>query len=265
MIYKDFLQSVLEEASQIANAKFGMVSGFIKEHDSNQVLTEADLAIGKLIFERIKKQYPEYNVIDEEAGVIDNTSKYTWVVDPIDGTSNFAAGVPTYGIMIGLLDTDTPIAGGIALPYFKEITVAEKEKGAYCNGKKISVTKETNLRNTLIAYGIDGHQDDPASTKKEVALLGDLILSIRNLRSSNSAFDTIMVAKGCYGGMLNMTSKIWDNIAPQIIIEEAGGLYTDYYGKPMDYIEPLTRTNEYYAYCIAAPAIHKQLQEIIHQ
>src|SRR6185312_7657304 len=115
---------VLEDAAKIANEKFGKVSGVIKGGDTNQVLTEADVAIGKLIIQRLQKEYPDYNIIDEEAGVIDKHSEFTWVVDPIDGTSNFANGVPTYGIMIGLLRKETPIAGGIVLPYYKEIYIA---------------------------------------------------------------------------------------------------------------------------------------------
>lgn len=265
MNYSSFIQSVLQEASEIANEKFGKVTGVTKAGDNNQVLTEADLAIGKLILERIKKEYPDYNVIDEEAGVIDNGSEFTWVVDPIDGTSNFANRIPTYGIMSGLLKDAHPIAGGISLPFFKEIYIAEKGKGAFCNGEKISVSSETKLTNSLIAYGIDGHQEDPTVTFDEVKLLGDIILNCRNLRSSNSAFDFVLVAKGAYGAFLNKTSKIWDNIASHILVEEAGGLYTDFYGKQMNYKNPLTRTNEYFTYCMAAPALHKQLQEIIHK
>jgi len=265
MNYSSFIQSVLQESSEIANEKFGNVTGVTKAGDNNQVLTEADLAIGKLILERIKKKYPDYNVIDEEAGIIDNGSEFTWVVDPIDGTSNFANGIPTYGIMIGLLNNAEPIAGGIALPFFKEIYIAEKGKGAFCNGEKISVSLETKLTNSLIAYGIDGHQEDPTITYKEVALFGEIILHIRNLRTSNSVFDAAAVAKGLYGGLLNRTSKIWDNVAQQIIIEEAGGMYTDFWGKPIDYSDPLTKSKENFTFCAAAPELHKQLQEIIHK
>lgn len=264
MNYSDFITSVLQEASTIANEKFGKVVGTIKDNDTNQILTEADLAIGKLMVERIQKEYSDYNVIDEETGVIDKKSEFTWVVDPIDGTSNFASGVPTYGVMIGLLQNAMPIAGGIALPYYKEIYTAEKENGTICNGKKIKVSKEEKLSNVLIAYGIDGHKEDPNITYDEVRVIGEMVLHCRNLRSSNSAFDFIMVAKGGYGSFLNKTSKIWDNIAPHIIIEEAGGLYTDFYGKPMDYSSPLNRINEYFTYCAASPATHKQLQKIIH-
>ena len=265
MNYQDFITSVLKEASEIANEKFGKVSGMLKDGDSNQVLTEADIAIGKYIIEAIKREFPAYNIIDEEAGVIDSGSEFTWVVDPIDGTSNFASGVPTYGIMIGLLQKEIPIAGGIALPYFKEIYLAEKGKGAYCNDKKIAVSSEVNLLNMLVAYGMDGYQENPAITHEETKLLGEIILAIRNYRTSNSVFDVLYTAKGSYGGVLNRTSKIWDNVAPHIIIEEAGGLYTDFFGKPMDYSNPLTKVTENYTFCAASPVLHEQLQKIIHR
>lgn len=265
MNYHDFITSVLEKATTIANEKFGKVSGTIKGGDSNQVLTEADLAIGKLIIEQIKKEYPDFNVIDEEAGVIANGSEFTWVIDPIDGTSNFAHAVPLYGIMIGLLQKGMPIAGGIALPHFKEIYLAQKGRGTYCNGKKVTVTEEKKLINTLVAYGMDGYQDNPEMTYAETKLLGEIILAIRNYRTSNSVFDLVLVAKGSYGAILNRTSKIWDNVAQQIIIEEAGGLYTDFFGKPMDYTNPLTKVDANFTFCAASPILHKQLQEIINK
>jgi len=98
--------------------------------------------LGKNLITKISQAFPEHNIIDEEVGVIDNNSNYTWVIDPIDGTSNFANGVPTYGIMLGLLENNIPIAGGIALPEFSEIYVAEKGTGAFCNGEKVQVSSE---------------------------------------------------------------------------------------------------------------------------
>jgi len=264
MQYQQFIESALKEAAKISNEQFGKVSGATKGEDNNQVLTETDLAVGQLLVEKVKQTYPDYNIIDEEAGVVDNHSEYTWIIDPIDGTSNFANGIPTYGIMMGLLDNGTPIAGGIALPFFNEIAVAEKGKGAYCNNEQIFVTKETNLLNCLVAYGIDGHQENLELTKKETTVLGEIILNIRNLRTNNSVFDAMLVAKGKYGAILNQTSKIWDNIAPQIIIEEAGGLYTDFWGKPLDYSDAVNKTNQNFSFCAASPALHKKLQEIIH-
>ena len=156
-----FIKAILQEASVVGTANFGKVAGTTKPEDKNQVLTETELEIGKLLVDRIRAEYTEHNVIDEEAGVIDNGSEWTWVVDPIDGTSNFANGVPTYGCMVGLLEGGVPVAGGVALPGFGQIAVAEKGGGAYLNGERMQVSEENDLLHCLVAYGIDGHQEDP--------------------------------------------------------------------------------------------------------
>jgi myo-inositol-1(or 4)-monophosphatase len=265
MNYNTFLQKTLNQATKIAAKNFGKVSESTKTDDNNQVLTETDIEIGELIVSQIEKAYPNHNIIDEEAGVIDKKSRFTWVVDPIDGTSNFSAGLPAYCIMIGLLDRDVPIAGGIALPASNEICLAEKERGAFCNGRKIHVSFETNLLKMLVSYGIDAHQENPDFTRKECSILANIILNIRNLRASNSNYDAILVAKGKYGAWLNQTMKIWDNVAPQVIIQEAGGLFTDFFGKKIDYSNPINKVKDNFTVCAAAPILHNKLQEIIHQ
>lgn len=262
-MYRDFIESALNEASAIASANFGKVTGIAKGEDNNQVLTTTDLEIGTFLIAKVQEAYPQFNIIDEEAGIIDNSSRYTWVIDPIDGTSNFAKGVPEYGILIGLLDEGTPIAGGIALPSFNEIYTAEKGLGTLCNRQPVRVTDEQNLFSSLVAYGIDGHQENPSITHEETRLLGEIILAVRNLRSSNSTYDYALVAKGAYGGYLNKTSKIWDNVGPHIIIEEAGGVYSDFYGHPIDYSNPLSKVDENFTMCTASPTLHAQLQAII--
>ncbi len=262
--YTKFIQETLQSAAEIANHSFGKVVASIKTGDNNQVLTQTDLAVGKFIVKKIQAIYPDYNIIDEEAGVIDKKSIFTWVVDPIDGTSNFANGLPTYGIMIGLLEGSQAIAGGIVLPAFDQLYSAQKGMGAFCNHQKIQVTEEVRLLSSLIAYGIDGHQEDPNKTMSEVAVLAKIILNIRNLRTTNSAYDMVQVPAGRYGAFLNQTTKIWDNVAIQPIVEEAGGVVTDFWGKPLDYSNPLTRTQENFTICAGSPKLHKQLQEIIH-
>lgn len=266
MNYTDFLKNCLEESSTIANANFGNLTHTVKEGDHNQVLTETDIKIGTLLIEKITQVYPGYNIIDEETGVIDKESEFTWVIDPIDGTSNFAAGVPTYGTMLGLLQGSTVIAGGFSLPATHEICIAEKDHGAYINGKQLFVTSEKELSNCLIAYHIDGHPDDPKRTRKESVIFGEVILGARNMRNSGSEpIDGLYVASGKYGALLNQSMKIWDVVAPHIIIEEAGGVYTDFWGEPIDYTNPLTRAKQNFTCCAASRVLHKQLQEIIHE
>lgn len=127
-LYTEFFEETLEEASAIAKKLFGKVSSTTKENDNNQVLTEADQKIGALIIDRIQTQFPKHNIIDEEKGVIKkDKNNPTWVIDPIDGTSNFASGVPQYVIMIGVLEEDKPIAGGIIAPEYNDVFTAEKQ------------------------------------------------------------------------------------------------------------------------------------------
>lgn len=263
MQYEEFLNRILGEATKIAMRHYGSVSSSVKQEDNNQVLTQADIEIGRFLVEECRKQYPTYNCIDEEAGVIDNGSEYTWVIDPIDGTSNFANGLPHFGVMIGLLQADEPIAGGIALPALGDVYIAEKGRGAYKNGQPLNVSTEKKLQNSLVAYGIDGHQEQPELTQHEMTTLSSIVLAIRNLRSSNSAFDMCAVADGRYGLFLNQTTKIWDNVAPQVIIEEAGGVYSDFSGKTIDYRDALERVNENFTVCAGAKELHEQIQSVM--
>jgi len=263
MQYKEFISTILKQAGEIAQKSFGEVSTKIKGFDNNQVLTETDLKISKLFMSKIRQIYPKDNVIDEESGGIDNNASFTWVIDPIDGTSNFANGLPTYGIMIGVLKDSIPVAGGIILPFFNEFYYAEKGRGAFCNGKIIRVTNESNLLKTLGVYAIDGYQDNPKKTLEECQLLAEIVLNIRNLRISNSCFDIMMVANGKYSTWLNRTSKIWDNVAPQIIVEEAGGKYTNFVGNPIDYSNPMQKIDQNFTVCASSPTLHKKIQSII--
>jgi len=263
MSYSDFLTQTLKSTTEIANKNFGKVKGTTKSGDNNQVLTQTDLEIGRFIISEIEREFPDHNIIDEEAGVIDRSSEFTWVVDPIDGTSNFANGIPTFGIIIGLLNKDVPIAGGVALPQFGRIIAAEKGKGAFEGNKKLQISNEPELKNSLIAYGIDGHQENPQLTRDESKIITELVLKIRNLRSSNSVFDSVMVMQGSYGAYMSRTSKIWDNVGQHVIIEEVGGIYTNYFGEKCDYSDPLNKAGMTFSCCFGAPQIHKQIQEII--
>lgn len=120
MDYLAFLEAQLRESAKLALSFYGNVAATTKSDDNNQVLTEADLAIGKQLVAAVQTTYPEHNVIDEEAGGIDNGSRYTWVIDPIEATSNFAVGIPEYGVMVGLLEDAVPIAGVLS---FRATTV----------------------------------------------------------------------------------------------------------------------------------------------
>lgn len=262
--YTSFIKQTLQLTKPIATKHFSSVAQIeVKTGDNNQVLTAADLEIGQTIVKTIQQTYPQHNIIDEEAGVIDNNSNVTWVVDPIDGTSNFANGLPTYGIMIGVLENDIPVAGGILLPYFDETYIGGVEEPTTKNGQPVFVSTQQTLLNSLVAYGIDGHQEDPERTYKESAILAEIILAIRNLRTTNSAYDMAKTIEGKYGLFLNQTTKIWDNVAMQALVEAAGGVCTDFFGQPIDYSNHLERSQENCTVCMGSPTLHQQVQTLI--
>jgi myo-inositol-1(or 4)-monophosphatase len=250
--YQIFIYESLTEASRMALSFFGKVSSTIKADDPNQVLTEADLKIGEYLVNQVKEKYPEFNIIDEEAGVVNKQSDFTWVIDPIDGTSNFSAGLPHYGVMMGLLEKGEPIAGGIVLPAFNDIYIAEKGKGVLLNNESLSLSYDKSLKDSLISYGLDGKIDKREQVHEEMKLVEELVQSSRNIRSSNSTYDFAMVIAGKYGAYLNKSSKIWDNVAPQAIIEEIGGQYVDFGGQRITYENPLIRATENFEYCATA-------------
>lgn len=266
MDYLVFLETELKRAARTAQLYFGKVSGTTKPGDNNQVLTEADLAVGKQLVAAVRSVFPDHNIIDEEAGVIDNGSRHTWVIDPIEATSNFAAGLPQYGIMVGLLEGATPIAGGVIAPAYNKLYLAEKGKGATCNGKPIRVTSASHLNEALLSFSTVVHLDNAETAYRDYKLMADIALASRGTRDNNcEAVDTMYVAEGRYGGRINLVSKIWDNVAPQIICEEAGAIWTAADGSPNDYSNPLTRIEQNYTFCVASPALHRELQAIMRE
>lgn len=261
-----FITDSLSEASEIARLYHGNVTGNMKPGDDNQVATKGDWMNAKFLRHVIHGHFPYHNLIDEEFGIVNKDSDYSWTIDPIDGTANFEVGNPLYAIGVALLYKGMPVAGGIALPALGEVVVAVKEEGAYAGQQRLAVTPERRLSRVLVAYGIDSHREQPAITQQESVLLAQLVNNSLNLRISNCFFDPVEVAKGHYGGVTSLAGKIWDDAPPKIIIEEAGGRHTSFSGRPRVYHDPIRSAWERHTFssCAAAPAIHEQLQEIIH-
>lgn len=263
-MYKDFIRRVLGESSTIANWFFGNVTWSVKDGNSIHVLTEADLAIWSFLISEIQESFPSYNIIDEEAWVIDKESEYTWVIDPIDGTSNFAEWLPTYGIMLWLLHNDVPIAWGISLPFFDEILYGEEWDWVWLNDTKMTSIPSKELKNSLIAYCMDGHPEDPDMTVRECETFAKLVLHIRNMRMTWSAYDTVQVLKGKYWAFLNKSSMIRDNVAQQFLTVELWWRYTDFDWNDIDYTDAMTNTNKNYTHFFWSKEIHDEIMNVIH-
>jgi myo-inositol-1(or 4)-monophosphatase len=259
MQYLNFLESLLEEAGKAAQEFPLRMPSHVKDSDANQVVTAADLHIGSEIKRHIVEHFPRASVIDEESGSIVGPSPITWVIDPIDGTSNFAVGSPLFGVMVGVLEHGTPVAGGVALPALAEIYIAEAGQGAYRNGDRLRISPDCDFSQQLIAYGMDIH---PQEISLDCGLIANIASRCRGIRMSNSIFDCMMVAKGAYGAFMHRRNSIWDCVAAQVVIEEAGGVFSAMDGSALDYEKPLTRTSDVFSILACAPGLHEAITEI---
>ncbi|MEV8057728.1 inositol monophosphatase [Streptomyces antimycoticus] len=259
MTYLTFLESLIEDAGKLAMTFPKSMPSRVKNADRNQIVTSADLVLGSQIRRRIRERFPDDSVVDEESGAVCGASPITWIIDPIDGTSNFAAGSPLFGVMVGVLEHDKPVAGGVALPAFSEIYVAAAGEGAYCNESKLRIKADGDLAQQLVAYGMDIH---PSEIDLDCRILAGIAARCRGVRMSNSIFDCMMVAKGAYGGFMHRRNHIWDCVAAQIIIEEAGGIFSDMDGRPLDFTNPLTRTADVFSILACGPGLHGAITDI---
>jgi myo-inositol-1(or 4)-monophosphatase len=239
----------------------GVPSVRLKDSQSD-IVTEADVDSEKLIVQHIQASFPDHSILGEETGWQQRSSDFTWVVDPLDGTSNFVVGIPWFGVLLALLEKDQPVLGILHLPVSGDLYTAEKGGGAYRNGQRLQVNDETDLSRVLWAVGMDVPSTGAAG-RREVDFLVSLARQVRNLRSTNSLLDAVYTAEGRLGGMLNLSNKVWDVAAPSLLINEAGGMFTDLQGKALAFPPTEAAHHRNYAVLAGAPALYAQVLRLV--
>ncbi len=198
------------------------------------LVTDSDLAAERRIIKSLKKAFPSHEIIAEEtAGNYHNRkpAKYRWIIDPLDGTTNFAHGYPLFAVSIALEYNGRIILGVAYTPLLKELFTAVTGKGAYLNGKKIRVSKTSRLSQSLLATGFP--YDIRQSARTNLNYYGRMQLAGRDIRRDGTAvLNLCYVACGRFDGFWEMKLKPWDTAAGMLILKEAGGKITDFRGKP---------------------------------
>lgn len=219
---KDTLIKALKEGGKTLLDYFEKPLSVNLKESQSSIVTVADFASDSAITKMIREKFPEHNIISEETGFTNNNSEYTWIIDPLDGTSNFASGIPWFGVLISILKNNIPVMGGAFLPVENAVYFAEKGNGAFKNGKLMPKLKNKELKNSLFSFCVD-YTDDISFLNKGIEIYKYLVRGSRNIRSTNSLVDFIYVAEGKFGGVLNLYTKIWDIAGLGLIINEAGG------------------------------------------
>lgn len=261
---EDTLLKALYEAGEILMNYHGKISEYKTKESQSSIVTVADSETEQKIMEIITHRFPNHNLIGEETGFQQKNSEFTWVVDPLDGTSNFAAGLPWFGVIICVLKNNVPVMAGCYIPFSLLVYFAEKGKGATLNDKKISVTDESELKNILAAYSLD-YSEIPGKTEQEAKIIGRLVQQVRNLRSTNCILDFCYTADGKLGACMNQTTKIWDIAGPVLIIEEAGGRVSDFRGNKIDFSVDQNNYDRNFTIVCSNKTLHPKVIALVNQ
>jgi myo-inositol-1(or 4)-monophosphatase len=201
----------------------------IQTKGSQDFVTKIDKEAELTIIDKIQQSYPDHSFIGEEGGSVKGNDEFTWVIDPLDGTSNFIAGIPHFAVSIALLNKGKLDQAVVFDPIRGEIFAASKGGGAQLNGYRLRCTKAKDLSNTILATALPFR--DKSSLDNEITRFTKIFKDAGDVRRSGSAaLDLAYVAAGRYDGYWEKGLKAWDMAAGELLVKEAGGLVTDYAG-----------------------------------
>lgn len=234
----NFAIETAKDAGRVLMEKFGRIEAVTKKGDINLV-TEADLASEALIIERIKSHFPRHSILAEEAGnavIIGDEGGHKWIIDPLDGTTNFAHGYPCFCVTVALEHMGEIVLGVTYDPTRDELFAAERGHGATLNGKPMRVSATDSLGDSLI---VTGFPYDIARRNDFARHLTQMLLNCRGVRRDGSAaIDMAYVACGRFDGFWEEGLNPWDMAAGILLIEEAGGRVSNYDGSEFDLYQP---------------------------
>ncbi|MBY0481619.1 MAG: inositol monophosphatase [Chitinophagaceae bacterium] len=251
---KQTLIKAAETGAAVMKSYFNGVFEISNKEGINNLVTEADHASEKAIFEVIKNDFPDHYILSEEAGELIQDSTYKWIIDPIDGTVNFANGIPICCVSIGVEMAGKMILGAVYNPFINEFFFAQKGFGATLNNKKIKVSTRTEVAKSSMVTGFPyTYLDTPNGPLQVFEKLIRKGVPVRRLGSA--AIDLCWVAAGRFDGFYEHNLQAWDSAAGFLMVEEAGGKITDFAG---NYYSP------YQPHIIATNGlIHDELLDIV--
>jgi myo-inositol-1(or 4)-monophosphatase len=234
------IKDILEIAG-IAGAiiREGFGKNFQIEYKTNEknLVTEIDKKSERAIMDFISKKYPRHNILTEESGEHKKNSDYLWVIDPLDGTTNFAHGLPIFSVSIGVIKKNEIVAGVVYDVMQNIFYSAENGSGAFANDKKIKVSDNDKIGSGVLVTGFPYNvADNPDKAFERFESLTKQARAVRRLGSA--AIDFCYVARGVFDGFWEVSLQPWDLCAGKLLVEEAGGIVTDFNGNEIDIFTP---------------------------
>ncbi|HAH05391.1 MAG TPA: hypothetical protein DCM05_02520 [Elusimicrobia bacterium] len=232
------LVAALREAGAVLRERYGKVH--VRYKGRANLVTEADHASEQRILDVILSRYPSHDFLTEEREPRSTGSDFVWVVDPLDGTTNYAHGFPVFCVSIGLLHRGRPLLSGVYDPCRNEMFLAERGRGAMLNGKPLRVSRAGNVSESLLLTGFA--YDRAARADYLIRFYKEFMRRCHDVRRSGSAaLDLAWTAAGRVDGYWEFSLKPWDVAAGWLLVSEAGGEVTDFSGKAWDGLKLLGR------------------------
>jgi histidinol-phosphatase len=211
----------------------------IERKSDNSPVTIADRGAEQKLRELIGRYWPDHGIIGEEFGRQAGSSRFTWILDPIDGTKSFVRGVPLYATLVALVDGDTPVLGVIHMPPLNETVYAARGEGCYWNGRRAHVSSVSELKDALLL----ATEIDTFAGLGRAEAWQRLVDATYTQRTWGDAYGYGLVATGRAEVMLDPVMEVWDAGPLQVVLEEAGGSFTDWKGTPTIHNRECIATN----------------------
>ena len=226
--FLEFAIKIAKEAGSIQMKYFGNITSLEKKSTNIDLVTKADIKSEKYIINQITKEYPNHSILAEESGNISNDNEYLWVIDPLDGTTNFTHNLPIFAVSIGLVKKNIgTICAVVYNPAADKCFYAEHKKGSFLNNKAIKCTLSNTLSDSLLATGFTYLHDKRYDLSFEIFKeFYDRTRGIRRLGAAS--LDLCFVAMGRFDGYYEYELKAWDICAGSLIAIEAGAKVTDW-------------------------------------
>lgn len=225
----EFVKKIVIETGHFQLAKLGNIRSISYKSRMNLV-TDVDESSEKILLKHLRKKFPDYLTLSEEiGGIYKNSVLPKWVIDPLDGTTNYAHGFPFFCVSVALERKGAIVLGVVYDPIRDELFSAIKDSGAFCNNKRIRVSTISSLKRSLLATGFPYRLG--RKMRRNLENFKNFMLSAQAVRRAGSAaLDLCYVASGRFEGFWEMDLNPWDIAAAALIVEEAGGKLSDFCG-----------------------------------
>lgn len=237
-----FAEQLAREAGALLRERFGAPLD-VRRKGRIDLVTEADVLAENLIRERLHDRFPDHAVLAEESGLAERASAFRWIIDPLDGTTNYAHGYPFFSVAVALEHEGETIVGVVYDPLRDELFAAARGQGTTCNGRPVRVSATPTLEQALLVTGFPYNvKSSPQKNLDHFSAFLDVAQAIR--RDGSAALDLAYVAMGRFDGFWELNLAPWDMAAGSLLVTEAGGRVSAFDGRPFSpYVAEIVASN----------------------